>query len=91
MFGSIALENFEGITKMPQAAASAWAALDGLVGCHYKPLLYLGTQIVKGTNHWFIAEKTPITLNPTRRVVMLAINEFGGEFKLSGQPVVVLA
>ena len=43
MFGQIELAKFEGLTKMPQKAASAWATLEGLVGASYKPLLYLGS------------------------------------------------
>ena len=65
MLGKIAFEEFEGLTSMPQRAASAWSAMEsgGLVGASYKPLLYVGTQLVKGVNHWFIAEQTLIT-NP---------------------------
>lgn len=91
MLGAIQLENFKGLTKMPQKAASAWAALDGLVGCHYVPLLYLGEQVVKGTNYWFIAERSTVTLEPKRNVVLMAINEFQGEYKINAQPIQVLA
>lgn len=75
MFGKIQLEHFDGITTMPQDVASAWhAAFEGLVGVSYKPLLYLGKQLVNGINYYFIAEQTFMT-NPTfRRVVKLAIN-----------------
>ena len=91
MVGNIQLENFKGLTKMPQKAASAWAALDALVGCRYTPLLYLGEQIVKGVNHWFIAERSTVTLEPTRNVVLMAINEFNGEYTVGAQPIVILA
>lgn len=57
MLGAIQFENFEGLTKMPQKAASAWGAVNnGLAGASYKPLLFVGTQVAKGTNYWFIAE-----------------------------------
>ena len=56
MFGKIELEEFAGLTSMPQKAASAWSgAIDGLVGASYKPLLYLGKQVVKGVDHFFVA------------------------------------
>lgn len=75
MFGKIQLENFNGITQMPQDVASAWHdAFDGLVGVSYKPLVYLGKQIVNGVNYYFVAEQTFMTHPLYRRVVCLAIN-----------------
>lgn len=75
MFGKIQLENFNGITQMPQDVASAWHdAFDGLVGVSYKPLVYLGKQIVHGVNYYFVAEQTFMTNPIYRRVVCLAIN-----------------
>lgn len=60
LLGGIRLADNFSATKMPQGAASAWAALDGLefTGAGYKPLLYIGNQLVNGTNYWFIAEQT---------------------------------
>ena len=68
MFGKINLENFDGMTKMPQKAATAWAGAFGepLAGASFKPLLYLGDQLVNGTNYYFIAEETLATRCPTR-------------------------
>ena len=82
MFGSINLIDQKELTSFPQKAASAWAALDGLTGASYKPILYVGTQVVKGVNHFFIAEQTVITRNPDRHIVLVNINEFNGNFKL---------
>ncbi len=83
MFGKMQLEQFTGLTSMPQKAASAWSgAIEGLVGASYKPLLYLGKQVVKGVDYFFIAEQTLITNPPIRRVVMLVINEFDGKYEL---------
>ena len=80
MLGAIQFENFEGLTKMPQEAASAWSAAEGLVGASFKPLVYVGKQIVRGVNHIFIAEETLITANPTNHIVTMAINEFNGVY-----------
>ena len=72
---------------MPQKAASAWVAIEGgIVGAGYKPLLYVGSQVVKGVNHWFIAEQTLILAQPERHIVKIAVNEFNqakddGEFE----------
>lgn len=80
MFGKIELENFKGLTSMPQKAATAWGAVEKLVGAKYVPLIYLGSQLVKGVNYFFIAEQTLQTGEPERNVVILCINEFGGKF-----------
>ncbi len=80
MFGKIELENFKGLTAMPQKAASAWDAAEKLVGAKYVPLIYLGKQAVKGTNYFFIAEQTLQTAESERNVVILCINEFNGKF-----------
>ena len=82
MLGAIQFQDFEGLTSMPQQAASAWSALEngGLVGASYKPLLYIGTQQVRGVNHWFIAEQTLVTNPPVRHIVTIAVNEFNGVY-----------
>ena len=81
MLGAIEFEKFEG-GKLPQKAASAWAAVDGmkLVGVGYTPIAYIGSQPVRGTNHWFIAQMTLFTANTEKRIVTLAVNEFNGVY-----------
>lgn len=91
MFGKINLENFTGLTSMPQKAASAWTVLDNLVGASYKPLLYVGKRVVRGVNHIFIAEQTLVTNPPARHLVMLEINEFAGKFELVPSSIVEIA
>ena len=81
--GAIQFENFTGLTSMPQKAASAWAAVEELVGAEYLPLLYVGTQVVRGLNHWFIAQVTTSgTAQPKKKIVKLAVNEFQGKFEV---------
>lgn len=80
MFGQIELENFSKLTKMPQKAASAWYAVEKLIGAKYVPLIYLGKQPVKGVNHYFIAEQTLQTAEKERNIVILCVNESGGKF-----------
>lgn len=84
MLGAIQFEDFEGLTSMPQAAVSAWSAVEssGLSGASFKPLLYVGTQVVKGINHWFIAEETRTTNPPVKHIVTIAINEFNGIYAI---------
>ena len=83
MLGSINILEQKGLTTMPQSAASAWVAVEcGIVGAGYKPLIYVGTQIVKGTIHWFIAEQTWILAEPERHIVKIGVEEFNGEYKI---------
>ena len=85
MTGAIQFEEFTGLTSMPQKAASAWAKVDELVGAEYLPLLYVGTQVVRGVNHWFIAQVTTSgTAQPKKKIVKLAVNEFQGKFEVVG-------
>lgn len=77
LLGGIQLEEFKGLDKMPQKAASAWVAVEGgYTGAGYKPLIYVGSQVTKGITHWFIAEQTLILATPERHIVKLAVNEF---------------
>ncbi len=68
-------DEFKGV-RLPQKAASAFsAAAEGLTGASYVPLLYVGTQVVNGTNYAFIALQTLILAEPKKRIVKLVINE----------------
>ena len=90
MFGKIQLENFDAC-KLPQKAASAWSAVEGLIGATYKPLLYLGEQIVNGTNYYFIAEQTLMTNPLIRRVIKFAIYEHNGEYEMLDESIMQIA
>ncbi len=68
--------------KMPQKYASAWTAVEGIVGASYKPLLTVAKQQSKGTNYWFIAEQTLMTATPEKHIVTIAINEFEGNYTI---------
>ena len=82
-FGAVEVLEQQGLTKMPQDAASAWSSFDGtMTGAGYKPISYVGKQVVKGTNYVFIAEQTLITANPERHIVAIKINEFDGNYNI---------
>ena len=80
--GGYEFEDLKGLTSMPQRAASAWAKVDELIGAEYKPLLYCGRQLVRGTNHCFIAKETLQTIGQDERIVAVVVNEFNGEFEI---------
>lgn len=83
MTGGIELAEQKGLTALPQRAASAWSAgINGICGADYKPLVFVGTQVVKGVNYWFIAEQKLTTRTGERHIVKLAINEFQNVYTL---------
>ena len=84
IFGSIDIDIITDLTKLPQKVASAQSALEtaGLTGASYKTLLYVGEQLVRGTNYWFIAEQTLVLAAPEKHVVIMAINEYEGEYEI---------
>jgi hypothetical protein len=60
---------------MPQRVATAFSALDTMVGVEYRFLAYLGSQEVNGINHAVLAEQTVLTGKDTHNVVVLIFNE----------------
>lgn len=90
-FGQIELAEFKGMTTFPQKAASAWhAAMNGLTGAGYKPLLFVGTQVVRGNNFWFICEQTLMTRNADRHIVKLCINEYKNVYELVPESIEII-
>jgi len=51
-------------------------ALQGLVGVGYKPLFYVGSQVVKGTNHYFICQAKGMYPGADPYAVLMCINVF---------------
>ena len=49
--------NYE-ITEETQALFDK--GMEGLLGVHYVPVAYLGSQVVAGTNHCFLAQATVV-------------------------------
>lgn len=82
MFGKMKLAQFKEVT-MPQKAQSAWdgSGLNEIIGAEYKPVLFVGEQLVQGTNFIYYAEQTLMDLGRDRRLVRIVINEFSGEYK----------
>ncbi|MBR1579746.1 MAG: hypothetical protein IJ668_04535 [Selenomonadaceae bacterium] len=83
LLGGITVLEQKEMTAFPQKAASAWSAMNGFVGAKYKPMAYVGTQIVKGVNHIFVAEQTLVTTTADRHIVLITVNEFDGKFELA--------
>ena len=61
--------------NLPQKAQSAFTAVTGgLVGAEYMPVLYVGSQLVNGTNYCILALQTLVTQNPEKRLVKMIVN-----------------
>lgn len=62
--------------NLPQKVQSAFTAVTGeLVGADYQPVLYVGRQIVNGTNYCVFAIQTLVTAKPEKRLVKMIIHE----------------
>ena len=74
LLGSWNIDEMKGC-NLPQKAQSAFTAVTGgLVGADYQPVLYVGSQLVNGTNYCILALQTIITANPEKRLVKVIIN-----------------
>ena len=51
-------------------------AFEGYVGVSYRPIIYIGKQVVKGINYHFICEATPIYPGATPYPALVTINQF---------------
>lgn len=75
---------FETADKMPQDLATAFAKLYGeKFGGAYKPIYYVGTQVVNGVNHMLIVERTQLVRGgkTTKDFAVVVINIPAGDFK----------
>lgn len=79
MLGKINLAQFKE-AELEGESKVAWEAIKELVGASYKPIAYVGNQPVKGVNHYYIAEQTIMDAGYDRRLVMVAVNEFNGQY-----------
>lgn len=72
------------IDSMPEKVATACAQLnEDLLGAEYRPIAYLGSQIVNGTNHAVLMEQLLITGKDTKNVVLVIFNEQPTALKLT--------
>lgn len=61
--------------NLPQKPQSAFTAVTGgLTGADYMPVLYVGSQVVNGTNYCILAVQTLVVPDGERRLVKMIIN-----------------
>lgn len=63
--------------NLPQKAASAFSGvMDGLTGADYEPVLYVGKQIVNGTNYGVICKQSiPYRGGAYEHIVLMVLHE----------------
>lgn len=90
MLGKINLDIITDLTKLPQKPATAMTAVENpeLTGARYQVVMYVGDQVVRGTNYWFEAKQTVSTRNAEEHLVLIAVNEFEGKFEIVKSSVV---
>ena len=57
-------------------------AVRPLVGAVYKPLAYIGKQVVKGTNFYFICSAKRVHPNSKPYAALVCVNQFDGAFMI---------
>ena len=84
MLGKINFNFITDLSKLPQKVATAMSEIESpaLVGANYSPLMYVGDQLVRGKNYWFIAEQTLTTRDFEKHLVLIAVNEFENKFEI---------
>lgn len=72
--GSWNIDDLKGV-NLPQKAQSAFTAVTGsLTGADYQPVLYVGSQLVNGTNYCILAVQRLVTPKGETRLVKMIIN-----------------
>ena len=74
VLGGWNIDEMKGV-NLPQKAQSAFTAVTGgLVGADYTPVLYVGSQLVNGTNHCILAVQRLVVPESESRLVKMIIN-----------------
>ena len=68
------IDEMKGV-NLPQKAQSAFTAVTGgITGSEYTPVLYVGSQVVNGTNHCILALQKVVVPESEPRLVKMVIN-----------------
>ena len=70
------------VGALPQKLATAFGNLE-LVGAEYSPIVYIGSQVVNGTNHAVLAEQLLTVGKDVKNIVLMIFNEKGNDVTLS--------
>ncbi len=65
--------------ELPAEVQNAFqSAISGIIGVEYKPLVYVGSQVVKGINHYVICSAQVIRPGAEPAAVLVGTNSFQG-------------
>lgn len=71
------------------ASVAFYKATQHLVGAQYRPVAYVGSQVVRGMNHYFICAVRRMVRKSRAYPALVCVNEFNGETMLvSVEPIV---
>ena len=74
--GATIVEIIEEASLPPEIKYIFDASVGQLMGVNYKPIVYVGKQIVRGINYYFICEAKRVYPNSKPYPVMLVVNKF---------------
>lgn len=76
MVGAWKIEKMQA-AKLPEIVATGFAAVTSdMVGASYLPVLYVGEQVVRGTNYMIICKQTLSDKSSAEHIVKMVINLF---------------
>jgi hypothetical protein len=69
--------------ELPAEVKDAFdAAVGPLHGVNYTPLLYIGSQVVKGINYYVLCEATVVYPDAVPTAVVVGVNAFEGKYSV---------
>lgn len=82
MVGAWKIEKMQAVS-LPEIVATGFAAVtNDLVGASYIPVLYVGEQVVSGTNYMIICKQTLSDRSATEHIVKMVINLFQNNWSI---------
>lgn len=73
--GGYQLAHMEACSLPEQVATGFSMAIGSMVGAKYEPVLYVGTQVVHGTNHMLICKQTLAVAGAPEHLVKMVLNQ----------------
>lgn len=82
MVGTWKIEKMQA-ASLPEIVAAGFAAVtNDLDGASYLPVLYVGEQVVRGTNYMIICKQTLSDRSATEHIVKMVINLFQNNWSI---------
>ena len=82
--GAEIVEVIERVTLPKEIQTAFDKAMKNFVGASYKPIAYIGSQVVKGVNHFILCQATGIYPNAKPYAAVVVINIFEEKATIAG-------